>query len=125
MGGPYGDLFVHISVAPSKEFERIKEDIYTIQHIHLLQAVMGDEIPVKTIHGDVKLKIPAGTESGQTFKIKDYGVEKTGAGIKGDHYVKIKVDIPKKLSRKEKQLYEELAKESKLDIKPQNKGLFG
>jgi len=125
MGGPYGDLFVHISVAPSREFERIKDDIYTTQRIHILQAVMGDEIPVKTIHGDVKLKIPAGTESGQMFKVKGYGVEKTGAGAKGDHYVKIKVDIPKKLSRKEKQLYEELVKESKLNIKPQNRGIFG
>lgn len=123
--GPYGDLFVHVSVTPSREFERIKEDIYTTQHIHLLQAVMGDEIPVKTIHGDVKLKIPAGTESGQMFKIKGEGVEKTGAVVKGDHYVKIKVDIPKKLSKKEKQLYEELVKESKLNIKPQNKGFFG
>jgi molecular chaperone DnaJ len=124
MGGPYGDLFVHISVAPSKEFERIKDDIYTIQHIHMLQAIMGDEITIKTIYGDVKLKIPAGTESGQTFKVRDYGVEKTGTEVKGDHYVKIKVDIPKKLSKKEKQLYEELIKESKLDIKPQNKGFF-
>jgi len=124
-GGPYGDLFVHISVAPSKEFERIKDDIYTTQHIHLLQGVMGDEIDVKTIHGNVKLKIPAGTESGQTFKIKGQGVEKTGAGVKGDHLVKIKIDIPKKLSRKEKQLYEELVKESKLNIRPQNRGIFG
>ena len=125
MGGPYGDLFVHISVAPSREFERIKEDIYTTQNIHLLQAVMGDEISIKTIHGNVKLKIPAGTESGQTFKIKEKGVAKVGGTTNGDHYVKIKVDVPKKLSRKEKQLYEELIKESKLDIKPQNKGFFG
>jgi len=123
--GPYGDLFIHISVAPSREFERIREDIYTTQHIHLLQAVMGDEIPVKTIHGEIKLKIPAGTESGQTFKIKDKGVPKVGTTVKGDHFVKIKVDIPKKLSKKEKQLYEELIKESKLSIKPQNRGIFG
>lgn len=125
MGGPQGDLFLHISVAPSKDFERIKDDIYTIQHIHVLQAIMGDEINVKTVHGDAKLVVPAGTESGSTLKLKDYGVPKVGTDTKGDHIVKIKIDIPKKLSGKEKKLYDELVKESKLDIKPQSKGFFG
>ena len=124
-GGIYGNLFVHISIIPSKEFERIKDDIYTAKHIHLLQAVIGDEIPVKTVHGNVKLKIPAGTDSGKTFKIKNYGVQMLNSTSKGNHYVKIIVDIPQKLSKKERDLYEELAKESKLDIKPQSKGIFG
>ncbi|MBN2087098.1 molecular chaperone DnaJ [Candidatus Peregrinibacteria bacterium] len=124
-GGTYGDLFVHISIIPSKEFERIKDDIYTTGHIHLVQAVLGDEITVTTIHGDVKLKIPSGTESGKTFKIKDYGVQKINSTTKGDHYIKVIVDIPTKLSKKEKSLYEELAKESNLSIKPQSKGMFG
>lgn len=124
-GGTYGDLFVHISIIPSKNFERIKNDIYTTGHIHLLQAVLGDEIPINTIHGEVKLKIPAGTDSNKTFKIKDYGVQKINSSSKGDHFIKIIVDVPKKLSKKEKELYEELATESKLDIKPQGKGIFG
>lgn len=124
-GGPAGDLFAHISVSGSKEFEREGNDIKTTQNIHLLQAVLGDEIDVKTIHGNVKLKVPAGTESGKSFKLKDYGVPKVGTTTKGDHIVKIIVDTPKKLSKKEKELYEELVKEAKLDIKPQPKGLFG
>jgi len=124
-GGPAGDLFAHISISPSKEFERFVDDIKTEQHIHLLQAVLGDEISVKTIHGDIKLKIPAGTENGKIFKLKDYGVPKVGTTTKGDHFVKILIDVPKKLSRKERELYEELTKEAKLDIKPQSKGLFG
>ena len=123
-GGAYGDMFVHVSIMPSSEFERIKDDIYTTQHIHLLQAVLGDEIPVKTIHGEVQMKIPAGTISDKTFKLKDYGVVKVGSDQKGDHHVKIKVDIPQKLSKKERQLYEELSKEAKLNIKPQSKGIF-
>lgn len=123
-GGAYGDLFVHISIVPSKEFERIKDDIYTTKHIHLLQSVLGDEIPVKTVHGDVKLKIPAGTDSGKTFKIKNYGVQIINGTSKGDHFVKIIVDVPKKLSKKEKEMYENLANESKLNIKPQGKGIF-
>jgi molecular chaperone DnaJ len=125
MGGPYGDLFIHISVSPSREFERIKDDIHTTRHIHLLQAVMGDEIAVRTIYGETTLKIPAGAESGQIFRIQDHGVEKTGTGVKGDHFVKIIVDMPKRLSHKEKQLYEDLVREAGLDIKPQNRGIFG
>lgn len=124
-GGPQGDLFIHISVAPSKEFERIRDDIYTTQPIHLLQAVMGDEIRVKTVHGDATLIVPAGTESGNTLKLKGYGVPKVGGNSKGDHIIKIIVEIPKKLSGKEKKLYDELAKEAKLDIRPQSKGFFG
>ena len=123
-GGPQGDLFLHISVAPSKHFERIKDDIHTTEHIHVLQAILGDEITVKTVHGNARLTVPAGTESGSTLKLKDYGVPKVGSSAKGDHIVKIKVDIPKKLSGKEKKLYDELVRESKLDIKPQNKGFF-
>ncbi len=124
-GGPTGDLFLHISVAPSKHFERIKNDIYTTEHIHVLQAIMGDEINVKTVHGDAKLIISAGTESGNILKLKEYGVPKVGTTHKGDHIIKIKINIPKKLSSKEKKLYDELVKESKLNIKPQSKGFFG
>jgi len=125
MGGAYGDLFLHISVAPSKEFERINNDTYSTVHIHVLQAIMGDEIKVKTVHGEAALKIPAGTESGTTLKLKEMGVPKVGTSNKGDHHVKIIIDIPKKLSSKEKKLYEELITESGLDISPQSKGIFG
>jgi len=124
-GGPYGDLFLHISVAPSRRFERIKDDIYTTEHIHVLQAILGDEIDVETVHGTAKLIIPAGTENGSVLKIKEFGVPKVGSSAKGDHIVKIEIDIPKKLSGNEKKLYSELVKETKLNIKPQHKGIFG
>lgn len=123
-GGEHGDLFLHISVARSKEFERVKDDIHTTHHIHVLQAILGDEIQVKTVHGMADLVIPAGTESGSVLKIKGYGVPKVGTTAKGDHDVMIKIDIPKKLSGKEKKLYDELAQEAKMDIKPQSKGFF-
>lgn len=124
-GGPAGDLFAHISVSPSKEFERENENIRTSQSIHLIQAVLGDEIDVKTIHGTVKLKIPAGTESETLFKLKGHGIQKLNATTKGDHLVNIVIEVPKKLSKRERELYEELAKEANLDIKPQSKGIFG
>ncbi len=121
-GGPNGDLYVHIKVKNSKKFIRNNYDIHTEIHIHLLQAVLGDEIEVETIHGKVKLKIPAGTQSEKVFRIKDYGIEKLRGTGKGDHYVKVIVDIPKKLNKKEKELYLELAKEAKL--KPKHKESF-
>jgi len=125
MGGQYGDMFLHISIAPSRDFERIKNDIYSKKTIHAIQAIMGDKIMIKTVHGETELIIPSGTQSGSTIKLRNMGVPKVGSSSKGDHIVKIIVDIPKKLSGKEKKLYEELAKEAKLDIDPQNKGIFG
>ena len=124
-GGGYGNLFLHVSVAPSSEFERIKNDIYTKQKIHVLQAIMGDEIKVKTVHGEVDLIVPAGTQSGTVLKIKEHGVPKIGSTQRGDHHVKIEVDIPKKISSKEKSHYNELIALSKLNITPQSRGLFG
>ncbi len=124
-GGTFGDLFAHISIDASREFERDRDDIKTTQHIHLLQAVLGDEVDIKTIHGNVKLKIPAGVENGKIFKLKGHGVPIIGTTSKGDHYIKIIVDVPTRLSKKEREFYEALAKESKLDIKPQSKGIFG
>ena len=124
-GGDFGDLYIHIKVASSKEFERINLDIHTTQKIHLLQAVLGDEIQVRTIDGFVDLKIPAGTQAGRIFKIKGHGVPKIGALTRGDHYLKIEVTIPEKLSRKEKELYHELLEASGLRIQPEDKGLFG
>lgn len=124
-GGPSGDLFAHVSIEPSKEFKRIQNDIETEEHIHITQAVLGDEIQINTIHGKAELKIPAGTEHGKVIKLKEQGVPIVGTDKKGDHLVKIIIDTPKKLSGKEKELYTELAKQAKLDIKPQSKGIFG
>lgn len=123
-GGPYGDLYLHITVTPDKEFVRSGDDIHTEQSIHLLQGVLGDEIDVKTVYGKVKLKIPAGTQSGKIFKLKGYGMPKLNSNQKGDHYLKIILDIPSKLSKKEKMLYADLAKEAKLNLNSGGKGSF-
>jgi len=115
-GGPYGDLYVHIRVMPSKKFARNKFDVHSEQHIHLLQAVLGSTIEVETLKGRVGLKIPAGTQSGKVFILKGYGIQKLRGGKSGndfgDHYVKIIVDIPSRLTRKERELYNELASEA-------------
>lgn len=125
LGGPAGDLYVHIGVSSHRDFQRQDADIYSEQELHLLQGVLGDEIKVKTIQGDVKLKIPAGTQSGKVFKLKGYGMPRMNSAVKGDHYVKIIIQIPNKLSKKEKELYSDLTKEAGLKIKPTEKGFFG
>lgn len=121
-GGPDGDLYLHLLVQASKKFVRSGMDIHSEVNLHVLQAIMGDEIDVDTLYGSVKIKIAPGTEDGRVFKISDKGVTKIGDTIKGDHLVKVHIEIPKKLSKKEKELYEELAGEAKLDLK--KGGLF-
>lgn len=107
-GGAYGDLYLHIQVSPHPKFERRVYDIHSIEPLHLVQAVLGTTVSVETVHGAVDLKIPTGTQSEQVFKVKGYGVPNMRGNTKGDHYVKVQVQIPKKLSRKEKELYKQL-----------------
>lgn len=122
--GPYGDLYLHITVKHHKDFVRSGNDIHAEQKIHVLQGVLGDEIDVKTVHGKVKLKIPAGTASEKVFKLRNYGMPKLNSSIKGDHFVKIILDVPHKLTKRERELYGELAHEAKLSLKGKAKDGF-
>lgn len=125
-GGDYGDLYLHINVEQNKEFVRSGDDIHTEHKIHLIQGVLGDDVEIKTIYGKIKLKIPAGTQSGKVFKLKSYGMPRLNTELKGDHYLKVVLEVPSKLTKKEKELYTELAKEANIDIsKSTKKGLFG
>lgn len=117
-GGHSGDLFIHVEVEPSPIYKRKGCDIYSDKHVHILQVTLGDEIPLETLHGFVQLKIPAGTQSGTLFKVKERGIRRfRGKGI-GDHYVRIIVDTPAKLSKRERDLYSQLASEANLKLKP-------
>lgn len=122
-GGEAGDLYVHLRVTPSKVFTRKGIDIYSRQEIQLLQAVLGDVIEVATIHGPVKMRIPAGTESEKVFSIKNYGVQEIRKETKGNHYVTIKVKVPSKLTKRERELYMQLAKEKGIELN-EEKGFF-
>jgi molecular chaperone DnaJ len=110
-GGEPGDLFVELSIDPHEVFERRGDDIYSIQSIDIVTAVLGGEVSVDTVSGKVTLKVPAGTQSGTIFKIKRKGVPVVGhPSRRGDHYVRLDILIPKKLSRQERKLWEELRK---------------
>jgi molecular chaperone DnaJ len=107
-GGSSGDLYIHVRVKPDKRFERSGSDIITSEPISITQAVLGDTVQVETIHGAVKLKIPGGTQPMTKFKLRGKGVPHLQSSGKGDHIVIADIKIPKKLSRKEKKLFEEL-----------------
>ncbi len=95
-GGPAGDLNVSIRVKSHPLFERRGDDIHVDLPITVPEAVLGGEIDVPTIHGPVRARIPAGTQGGQTFRIKGKGVKKRG-GEFGDHYYRVQITIPKEL----------------------------
>lgn len=107
--GSTGDLFIELEVEPHENFERRENDIYSTQEIDVYTAVLGGEIQVDTIHGKVKLKIPNGTQSSTIFRIKEKGSPILGKyNENGDHYVKIVVHIPEKLTKEERKMWEEL-----------------
>ncbi|MCC7290135.1 molecular chaperone DnaJ [bacterium] len=109
--GVPGDLFIEVEVEPHENFERRENDIYSTQDIPVHTAVLGGDVSVDTIDGKVKLKIPSGTQSSTIFRIKEKGSPILGrASERGNHFVKIVVNIPKKLTREERKLWEGLAK---------------
>ena len=108
-GGRCGDLYVVIHTKPSKEFARHGFDIYTELEITTPQAVIGDEIKVKTIHGETLATIPAGIQNEDKITLKGQGVPYLGSDTqKGNHYITVKISIPKKLTQQEEKLYREL-----------------
>ena len=106
-GATSGDLYVRISVTPDKRFVREGDDIHTALILNVPDAILGTEIPVETVHGPMQLKIPAGTQPGQIFRIKHKGMPVLNTSRLGDHYVTVNVEIPGKLSREERRLVEE------------------
>jgi molecular chaperone DnaJ len=114
-GSEAGDLYIELSVEPDERFERRDNDIYSTALLSAADVVLGTEFDVDTVQGNITLKIPAGTQPSTIFRIKGKGSPQVGnESIYGDHYLKVEVVIPKKLSREEKKLWEELkTKDSK------------
>lgn len=107
-GGQTGDLYVRVHVHSMKGFERERFDVYSYKEINFSQAVLGDKVEVETLDGPVKLVIPAGTESGQLIRLRGRGITELGRSSRGDHYVKIKIRVPKKVNRAVKKKLEDL-----------------
>ena len=123
-GGPYGDLYINYRIKPSKEFERKGTTIYTTVPISFAQATLGDEIKVKTVHGEKKLKIPAGTQPNKEFTLRGEGVPYLRGNGNGDQITTVQVQIPKSINEKQKQALIDFVKAGGGSITPQEKGFF-
>ena len=124
-GGPYGDLFVIINVNPSDKPTRDGSTIYYTLNISFVQAALGDTVEVPTVHGNVEMTIPAGTQTGKTFRLKGKGAPRLRGGSQGDQHVTVKIVTPTKLNDAQKEALLAFAKASGDEkIAPQKKGFF-
>lgn len=106
-GGEKGDLYIHLRVKAHKHFTREGDIILSEEHVSMVEAALGAEIDVQTVDGTVRMKVPAGTQSGTDFKLSGHGVPHLNSDKRGAHIVSIIVDTPTKLSKKQKKLLEE------------------
>lgn len=109
-GGPSGDLYLLFDVKEHELFDRHGDDIVISMPITFVQAASGDSIKVPTPHGTVKLKIPAGTQSGTTFRLRGKGIPNVRTKRNGDEHVVVNVITPTKLSKQQAKLLDQLAK---------------
>jgi molecular chaperone DnaJ len=123
-GGPPGDLYVVISVRPHPLFQREGRDLYCDEPISFVQATLGAEIEVPTLEGKVTMRVPEGTQSGQVLRLRAKGLPSLGAGHRGDQLVRIFVEVPTRLTQRQRQLLEQFAEESGDDVSPQTKGFL-
>jgi len=110
-GGRRGDLYLRVRVAPDPTFERKGDDLQTTLRAPLTAAVLGGEAQVPTLEGTVGIKIPAGTPAGQVFRLRGHGLPKLGApGERGDLLATLAVELPRTLTARQRELFEELRK---------------
>ena len=122
--GPSGDLYLIVRVKPHKYFRRRDNDILLDLNVNIPQATLGAEVKVPTIDGDVKLKIPAGTQPGKIIRMRGRGVPHLRNNSRGDQLVIVNVTVPKRLDDEERELFEKLAEKMDSDVLPQEKGFL-
>ncbi|HKW25382.1 MAG TPA: molecular chaperone DnaJ [Terriglobales bacterium] len=123
-GGPAGDLYIVLHVKEHAFFDREGNDLHCVIPISFSQAALGTEIMVPTMEGEHLLKIPEGTQSGTTFRVRHKGVSVVNSHGKGDLFVEIKVQTPSKLNKRQRELLQELDGLGRIENKPQRKTLL-
>ncbi|HCD17918.1 molecular chaperone DnaJ [Macrococcoides caseolyticum subsp. caseolyticum] len=123
-GGPAGDLYVVFNVQDHAYFDRSGEDIFYTLELSIAQAALGDEVEVPTLEGKVKLTIPAGTQTGKRFRLKEKGVQNVHGYGRGDEYVTVKVMTPVKMTNRQAELLREFAEIDGHDITEQPSNFF-
>ena len=123
-GGPAGDVIVHVTVKTDNVFERDGYDVYVRVPITYSQAVLGAEIEVPTVDGKVAQKIPEGTQSGTKFRLRGQGIQYLNGRGRGDQYVIVDMEIPKKLNRTQREALNAFENSLKDDNYEKRKGFF-
>lgn len=123
-GGPAGDLYVTIHIKPHALFKREGYDVVCDIPISFTQAALGAEIDIPTIDGMIKHTVPEGTQTGTVFKLKGKGIKHLRSNARGDEYIRVNVEVPTKLSQKQKELLRQLAEVSGDEGLEQKKGFF-
>ncbi|MAT38557.1 MAG: molecular chaperone DnaJ [Ectothiorhodospiraceae bacterium] len=126
-GGPAGDLIVLISEEEHEKFVRDQDDIYYDLFLSYSDAVLGCEAEVPTLNGAAKVKVPAGTASGQLLRLREKGIPHLNDRGSGDEFVRVNIFVPQKLSTKEKDFMKEMSKHDAFSPKEKDhkKGFFG
>jgi molecular chaperone DnaJ len=126
-GGPRGNLYIQLQVKPHEMFRRDEDDLIVDVDLNFAQAGLGDEVPVPTIDGEPhELRIPAGTQGGETFVVRGKGVPHLRGSGRGDMIVHVNVVTPKNLSKEQRDLLKKLADSMGSEVHPQeDRGLMG
>lgn len=123
-GGPSGDLYLNVRVKSHPLFKRQGNDVICDVPITYTQAALGAELEVPTLDGKVKYTVPEGTQTGSVFRLKGKGIPFLRGNGRGDQYVKVNIEVPKKLNEKQKALLREFAEISGDEAGEQRKGFF-
>ena len=123
-GGPPGDLYVVLSVEEHPFFRREQNHLFCEISLSVSQATLGTQMTVPSLEGNERLKIPEGTQSGTVFRLRGKGVASPHGGGRGDQFVKINVSIPKRLTKEQRELFQQLADISDEENHDQE-GFFG
>ena len=114
-GGPNGDLYIEVNVLAHDFYQREGKNLYVTIPVTAVDATLGCKVDVPTPYGEVSVTIPAGTQDGAQLRIKEKGVPDLRGGRQGDEIIEVKIEIPKKISKEEKELYQKLSELQKKD----------
>jgi molecular chaperone DnaJ len=123
-GGPNGDVYVVLHVKEHSFFEREGKDLFCVVPISYSQAALGAEIKIPTLEGDSVLKVPEGTQTSTSFRLRQKGVPVLNGRGRGDLFVEVKVQTPSKLTKRQRELLEELDTLGKFENKPERRTLM-
>ena len=123
-GGSAGDLYIVLTVKDHELFERQGDDLYCEVPVKFTLAALGGSIEVPTLFGKASLKIPAATQSGTTFRLREKGMPSLRGGRQGDQLVRVQVEVPSSLTAEQRKILEDFARVSGDAAEPTSKGFF-